>query len=345
MQANEQEVQSLEDVLAAQMDKIEAGEALEVPEAPELEIDKQPEQQGASETPETAGDGEQAPAQLEGSPAAPKRQEAQQQPEQQAPEIEPAPQSWRKEVAAKWKDVPPEVRAEIQRREADYHKGVESYKPAVQFAQEVGRAIEPYARNIQSSGVPVSQAIHTLLMTEDRLRNGDPQTKAQTIVKLAQDYGVDLSQAMHVPPPDPRAWHMEQQLHRERMAREEYQRALDERDNQTVTSEIEAFAQAKGHEHFAVVKQDMAAMLQSGMANTLQDAYDKAVWARPDLRQSLVEKERTEAEKRATEQARRGKAKSAAVGVKGSPPSSSGALKSNASIEDILAAAMDGTIS
>ncbi len=337
---------SLEEVLAESMDAMEAG-TLEVPESPELEIDQQPEQQAALAGEQPAADAAEAPQTTESpadavQPTDKPGETAAQASEQEA---EPAPQSWRKDAAAKWKDVPAEIRAEILRRENDYHRGVESYKPAVMFAQEIGRAIEPYARNIQLSGVPVSQAIHTLLMTEDKLRNGDPQTKAQALVKIAQDYGIDLSQAANVAPPDPNAWHMEQQLHRERLARQHYEQQITVRDQSAVESEIQEFARAEGHEHFPVVKQDMAAMLQSGIATDLKDAYNKAVWARPDLRQSLVEKERTEAEKRALEQARRGKAKSAAVGVKGSAPSSSGALQPNASIEEVLAAAMDGQIS
>jgi len=336
------EEQSLEDVLGASMDKLEAGEALDVPETPELEIDQpestpEPKEQPEAEPEESPEKDPQAEADK---PDAPEAAENPEQPE----EVEPAPSSWRKDVAAKWNELPADIRAEINRRESEYHKGIEQYKPAVQFAQEMNAAITPYVRNIQASGVPAPQAMNHLLMIEDKLRNGDEESKLQTLVKIAHDYGIDLQKAGQTQP-DQRMWQMEQQLAHERATREQYERSMADRDNQAVTSEIEAFASAEGHEHFEVVKADMAAMLQSGMAQGLQDAYDKAVWARPDLRQSLIEKERTEAEQRATEQARRNKAKSAAVGVKGSPPSSSGALKSNASLEDVIGAAMDGTIS
>lgn len=330
------EDQSLEDVLGASMDKLEAGEPLSVSESPELEIDQPQGEVEAVETPPSDEDPQKEP-----------EPEAAAEPDPEEPvqeEVEPAPSSWRKDVAAKWGELPADIRAEINRRESEYHKGIEQYKPAVQFAQEMNAAITPYVRNIQAAGVAPAQAMNHLLMIEDKLRNGDEQAKLQTLVKIASDYGIDIQKATQTQP-DPRMWQMEQQLAQERATRAQYERSIADRDNQAVTSEIEAFASAPGHEHFEAVKADMAAMLQSGMAQGLQDAYDKAVWARPDLRQSLIEKERTEAEQRALEQARRNKAKSAAIGVKGSPPSSSGALKSNASIEDVVAAAMDGTIS
>ncbi len=331
-----------EAAVTAAMDALDAG-TLTTPETPPEALEDAPAAVAADVKPDVAQEAK--PADPAAKPDATQAEPEQAAKAEQEPSAEDAaPSSWKRDVAEKWAELPAEVKAEIQRRETEYHKGIEQYKPAVQFAQEMNAAITPYFRNIQASGVPAPQAMNHLLMIEDKLRNGDEQAKLQTLAKIAADYGIDLQkvgQTQH----DPRMWQMEQQLQQERMMRETYQRSQTDRENQAVTSEIEAFAQAEGHEHFEVVKQDMATMLQSGMAQSLQDAYDKAVWARPELRQSLVEKERTEAEKRATEQAQRTKAKSAAVGVKGSPPNSNGALPANASLEDTVAAAMDGLIS
>ena len=58
------------------------------------------------------------------------------------PEIAP-PNTWKKDVAAKWNALPPEVRAEVARREADFHKGIEQYRGAAQFAAAMDKAIQP----------------------------------------------------------------------------------------------------------------------------------------------------------------------------------------------------------
>lgn len=335
--------QSIEDVLGAGIDKMEKGEleAVEVDPVEHEEAVAKP-VDGTDVEPADVEPVADEPVAQEAVTAEPET-EVDPEPEPADPEIEDAPQSWRKDVADEYKKLPAEVRAEIQRRESDYHKGIEGYKPAVQFAQELGRAIAPFKANIENSGVPVAQAVNHLLLIEDRLRNGDEQAKYQTVLKIASDYGIDLQKAVQTSP-DPRMWQLERQLHEERMAREEFQRSIQDRDTTAATSEIEAFAAEPQNEHFAVVRGDMAQLLQSGIATSLQDAYDKAVWARPDLRKSLVEKERTEAEKRAIEQARKAKAKSAASSVKGSPPSSSGALKPDASVQDTVRAAIDGLI-
>ncbi|KDC22964.1 hypothetical protein AZ20_4212 [Bordetella bronchiseptica E014] len=337
----QEQEQSIQDELGAAIDKMEKGEleALDI-EPVEHEL--------AVENPEgdMGDEPKKAESDVEGSTGGAETLEEPEPKSESEPadsEIEDAPQSWRKDVADEYKKLPAEVRAEIQRRENDYHKGIEGYKPAVQFAQEIGRAIAPFKSNIENSGVPVAQAVNHLLLIEDRLRNGDEQAKYQTVLKIASDYGIDLQKAVQTSP-DPRMWQLERQLHEERMARDEFQRSIQDRDATAATSEIESFAADPLNEHFVVVRGDMAQLLQSGIATSLQDAYDRAVWARPDLRKSLVEKERTEAEKRAIEQARKAKAKSAASGVKGSPPSSSGALKPDASVADTVRAAVEGLI-
>ena len=131
------------------------------------------------------------------------------------------------------------------------------------------------------------------------------QAKYQTVLKIASDYGIDLQKAVQTSP-DPRMWQLERQLHEERMARKNFNAAFKTeiprrqrlRSRRLLRSRRMSISQS-----FEVTWR----MLQSGIATSLQDAYDKAVWARPDLK-SLVDKERTEAEKRAIEQARKAKA-------------------------------------
>src|SRR5699024_7125513 len=66
---------------------------------------------------------------------------------------ESAPSSWSKDAAAKWADLPAEIRSEIHKRESDFHKGIEPYKQGAAIAQQLQHAIEPFMGNIQASGV------------------------------------------------------------------------------------------------------------------------------------------------------------------------------------------------
>ena len=243
-------------------------------------------------------------------------------------------------MAAKWTDLPAEVKAEIQRRETEYHKGIEQYKPYATLGQEYERVVGPNMDMIKQSGVQPAQALEYLFNAHRTLTYGTPDQKREAIARIARDCQIDLKDLAPAAPVDPQV----RQLMQERQQLQQFQHDTLQQQNQAVLNQIQEFAQAPGHEHFEAVKQDMSTMLQSGMAQDLQEAYDKAVWARADLRKSLVEQQRTEAEKQATEQARKARAKSAAGSVKGSPPSSSGALPASASLEDTVAAALDGLI-
>lgn len=329
-----------EAAVAAAMDALDAGtleapevqsETLEAPAA-ELPGAVAPKEEAAPEAKPDAKPADAPAAQPAAQPAATAEPAAQ--------PADAAPSSWKPDVAAKWAELPAEVKAEINRRETEYHKGIEQYKPYAALGQEYERVVGPNMDMIKQSGVQPAAALEYLFNAHRTLTYGTPEQKREAIARIARDCQIDLNGLTPAAPVDPQT----QQLMRERQQLQQFQHDTLQQQNQAVQTQIQEFAQAPGHEHFEAIKQDMGAMLQSGMAQSLQEAYDKAVWARADLRQSLIEQQRTEAEKQATEQARKARAKSAAGSVKGSPPSSSGALPTNASIEDTVAAAMDGLI-
>lgn len=331
-----------EAALAAAMDAMEAG-TLATPEVQPENLDEPAAELPPAAAPENDAAPEAKPqGKPEDTPAQPADTAAPAQADQpaQPDPADVAPSSWKPDVAAKWADLPAEVKAEINRRETEYHKGIEQYKPYAQLGQEYERVLTPNMDMIKQSGVQPAQALEYLFNAHRTLTYGTPDQKREAIARIARDCQIDLKDITPAAPIDPQV----QQLMQERQQLQQFQRETLQQQNQAVLNQIQEFAQAPGHEHFEAVKQDMSVMLQSGMAQDLQDAYDKAVWARADLRKSLVEQQRTEAEKQAAEQARKARAKSAAGSVKGSPPSSSGALPSNASLEDTVAAAMDGLI-
>jgi hypothetical protein len=54
-----------------------------------------------------------------------------------------------------------------------------------------------------------------------------------------------------------------------------------------VQNELETFVNAPGHEHYPTVRTVMAGLIQSGVVQTLQEAYDRACWADPTVRAAL----------------------------------------------------------
>lgn len=254
-------------------------------------------------------------------------------------DVEPIkpPSGWRKEALSKWETLDPEVRDEVLRREADFHKGIEGYKQRASFADEVNAAIQPYMATIQSIGATPVKAIQDLLSSDHVLRYGTHDQKMQMVQQLAQSYGIDLNQVPTYEQPyvDPQLQALQQQIGQLQSVLSQQQTRDQQAEQQTLMAEIDAFKADPAHGHFEALKTEMGALLSAGIAQNLQDAYDRALWARPDLRQSLLAQQRAEADRQRREQVNQAR-KAAAVNTPRAGKPASGAATPPANMDDDL---------
>jgi len=91
-----------------------------------------------------------------------------------------------------------------------------------------------------------------------------------------------------------------------------------------VQSEVDTFASDPSNTHYLTVKADMAALLSSGAAKDLKSAYDKACWASPDVRATLLAQQRVEEEQKRKADAKEkvDKARQAGISINGGPGNS-----------------------
>ena len=235
--------------------------------------------------------------------------------------------------------TPEEVRiltAEANKRETDFHRGVEEFKTHAQKARAYEAVISPYQQTFQQLGVDAPTAIGHLLKADSILRYSDPATKAQYFQQLAQQYGVSLDQVQNPPQYDPQTQYLMNQLNELRQTQQQWHNSIQQQEQTRANTELEQFAQA-GNAHFDAVRGDMADLLETGKATSLQDAYEKAVWMNPDIRQSLIEQQRSEAQKKAMAEAQTLRAKTAAVSVKGSSPSAGGVQTNGSDLRSLIA--------
>jgi hypothetical protein len=269
-----------------------------------------------------------------------------------APPVEPAPV---RKAPSSWKPAAQEaflkadrgealtteeirlLTQEAERRESDFHKGVSEFKSHSERAKAYDAAIAPYQQHLQRMGVDAPTAINALMRADVTLRTSDPATRARYFSQLAREYGIDLSQVQQPQNVDPQTQYLMQQMNELRQSQQLWQNQVQQQEQQRAQHELQTFATAD-KPHFDAVRNDMADLLETGKAKDLQEAYEMAVWMRPDVRQSLIEKQIADAQRKATEQAQTQRAKTAAVGVKGSSPVGAGGQPVNGSLRDILAA-------
>jgi hypothetical protein len=260
-------------------------------------------------------------------------------PQEETPQVKPSPKSLKKELADKhWATLDPELQDALLQRDADYEKGIDGYKSKSEKADAFERAISPYMATINQFGVSPDVAVAELFKTDHSLRYGNEQQKNAVMLQIIRDYGINpqslFNQLQHgAPQVSPEIAPVLHELQTLRSQQQAFMREQEARENAALTSEIERAKEGK--EHFDLVREDMALLLQAGRASDLDDAYDKAIWARPDLRASLLQQERDRATESVKTNAQAQRSQAAAVSVKTSSPVSSSAQPEN--LRDLIA--------
>ncbi len=253
-----------------------------------------------------------------------------------------APPAWSGAVKAKWATLDPEIRSEILKRETDVHKQFTTNDAERNFGKEVRQVVAPYEALIRADGGTVPGAIASVLNTAYILRTSDPQTKARAIQQVCQQYGVDLNLVAQAPgPANPEVDQLRQQL--QQLQGQWTQRQQQERQQieQQVLTQVETFGQDPKHPHFKAVSAHMGALMQAGQAETMEQAYEMAVWARPELRTQLLAAQTAQQTQTQQTRQRTEKARAKAVSVRGGPGGYTAPNPNpNASVRESLEAAM-----
>lgn len=234
---------------------------------------------------------------------------------------------------SKWNEWPDEVRKEISKREDDFHKGIAQYKEGHQVATALHQVVQPYMPMIQQMGVSPIANIQSLLQIQYEMQQ-DPRG---TLQKLAQSWGIEAGEPQQQL--DPNASALQQRLQQLEQLMHSQQQSAQQQVMSSAQQDIAAFGSDPANIYFEDVKPDMAALLRSGYAKDLKDAYDKAVYANPTTRAALIASQRSQAEQQRIDEAKRkaANAKRAGFDVKGAGAVNAGSSK-GMSIEDALQA-------
>ncbi len=228
--------------------------------------------------------------------------------EQPQEQVSQAPNTWKKEAQAAWANADPVIRAEVERREQDFYKGIEQYKNAANFAQTIDRAIAPYAQTFQALGMTPDKAIADIMAGDHKLRYGSPQEKTEFFAQLAHNYGIDLGAVtQHHQAVDPNVYALHSQNQQLQAQLQSFQQTQQQQMDQSLNSEIDAFASDPSHSHFDAVKGHMSALLQAGQARDLADAYEQAIYANPTTRAAVLQQQATAQREEAAKKAQAAK--------------------------------------
>lgn len=198
-----------------------------------------------------------------------------------------APQSWSPEAKAEFDKLSPTLKAEIQKRESDMHRALTKQDEYRLYGKNIKETLKPYMPLIAQSGMAPEKYVHQMIHTIHQLQTGNSQQRIAIIADVARSFGLKANFEGQSSL-DPQAEAELNQL-RYRDAERKYEISQQQsQEDATIHADIEAFASNPENKHYESVKSAMAALLMSGEATDLKDAYDKAIWARPDIRSTLV---------------------------------------------------------
>ena len=248
------------------------------------------------------------------------------------------PTTWKKEYLPLWdkmekgeplsKEEARKMLEYANQRESEYKKGVSAYKAEADNAKSLREAIEPFIPELQKNNIHPAAWINNLGRAHMILSNAPMHQKVEMFNRLAQDYGIDLNLYQNSGENttnlynDPQTVALQQQI---QMLNNQVQQVTgwrQQEENARLQAEIERFsADVEKHPHFEAVREQMAQLLENGLAPDLETAYAKAVRLNDQVWQAEQERLLEQAKKEVMKSQQVAKAKSVAVSPKSVTPS------------------------
>ena len=211
-------------------------------------------------------------------------------------------------------------------REAEYKRGVSAYKAEADNARQLTQAIGPFIPELQAQNIHPVAWINNLGRAHMVLSKAPYNEKVQMFHRLAQDYGIQLNQdSLQMPEQqyvDPYQQQLMQQLQATQQQVQQLSQIREQEENARLTSEISRVSSNKERfPHFEMVREDMAQLLERGLAPDLETAYAKAVRMNDEAYKLEQDKLLRSASSQASKAQQVAKAKATAVSPRSTTPS------------------------
>lgn len=226
------------------------------------------------------------------------------------------PASWKKDMQEKWDAIDPDTQSYFLQREQQMQDGLEKDRGDANLGRVMRDVMSPYSEMLKSQGLDESVMVKNLMNAHYRLSTSDDAGKEALIRQFAQSYGINLDGASTEQNPEIKALtsrlsQMEGQI------TASHEKTLQE-SRVRVESEVEAFAADPEHPFFDEVSDQIIKLINAG--DSLEDAYQNAVWINPVTRQKEMDRATKEAADKAATDAKdeiRKAQKAKATNVKG----------------------------
>jgi hypothetical protein len=191
--------------------------------------------------------------------------------------------------------VPPDIQAEILKRETDMNAGLQHYVPRAKIGDAFAKMVEPFADTYVKNGIAAVQLVPALLQTHAMLTWGSPEQKVAIFQQLAKDIGIDPTKldagGGAVNPLLPQIQGLQQQIATLMQGQQGVASALYQNRVGEAEQEITAFmSDTAAHPYFNELIDDIRQLFDRGAVKTLPEAYEKAVYLNPVTRGKEIDR-------------------------------------------------------
>jgi hypothetical protein len=262
-------------------------------------------------------------------------------PEAEEPVWKRPPSSWKKEYHDAWEAADPKLREYAYQREEEMRAGLQPLLSKARFADDMQKAIAPYENIINGLGIDAPTAVKGLMQADYTLRNSSPEQKRAYLAQLAANYGINLGEVESMPAVDPTVFELKNELNNVRGEVLSWKQQQEQAAQNAILVEIDQFARTAAH--FEEARPVMIQLLNSGVATSIPDAYNKAIRLDEGLfdRIQQGQQAKAEAEKREAANKAAKAAKIAAVSVRGASPGGPSSAKAQ-DRRSLLSEQLDG---
>lgn len=253
-----------------------------------------------------------------------------------------APTTWSKEALETWATVPDRAKQEILKREDDMFRGMEQYKEKADLGSQYDTVVEPYRAALAAENINPVELFQNFAGNHYLLSRGTPEQKLQIATNLINHYGIDPSAliAAIVDPPqiNPEIEALRRELSEVKTGLRSQTDAQQQVRYNELQAKVATFSSDPKNSHFTEVADDISKLLNAGVATTLEQAYEMAVWNNPVTRAKEITRSTASlmTERQSEEAARVAKAERAKAGnVKASTKARDGTVPVG-SIDDTL---------
>ena len=192
-----------------------------------------------------------------------------------------APQSWAKTTHDIWNKLPLEAQTYIELREKQMHDGVEAVRDEAAYGRQLRAVTEPFRDAIAAQGVSEAAAIHSLLNSHAMLTTGTIEQRQANLNMLARNLGL-AAPTGEQPQGDSVYSDLEQKIARLEQSLYARDQAQQHQLTAKIAQSVEAFEKDPKNIYFDQIGDEIVKLVSAGY--TLEEAYERGVWANPVTR-------------------------------------------------------------